>query len=268
MSKFKKITLSFLVLLSVAALALRFSNTLTTSIFNVKEKAGIRVLSVPQGAQVFINDVDAGKTPYEDQELTTEEYSVKIQVDNNTWQGKIKLLPGTLTVINRELTNDSSSSAGEVLTLEKGSGVTIVSNPTDAIIEIDGKEYGRTPKSIDISIGEHTFAIKKGNYLNRSIRATVPENYNLVLNVDLALSEADLTNISTPPITETPKVIIKNTPTGFLRIREKPSITSKEIGKVLPGDELVLVEEMEGWDKIRMSSGIEGYVSSTYVGKK
>lgn len=268
MSTFKKALIFGLVLVSLLIITLQFSNKIASSVFKTREKAGLRVLSVPIGANVYVNGDSVGKTPYEDQDLTTQEYALKIETDSSSWEGKIKLIPGVLTVLNRELTPDSSSSAGEVLTLEKGKGVTIISNPSGALVEINGKQYGNTPISVDIAPGEHTFAIKKPSYLNRSIRATVPDGYNLVINADLALSEADLTKLTAPVITETPKVLVKNTPTGFLRVREKASVTSPELAKVSPGDELVLLEELSDWVRIRLSNGTEGYVSSTYVEKK
>src|SRR5690606_10473509 len=106
--------------------------------------------------------------------------------------------------------------------------------PADADIEVDGKFYGKTPTTVDVEPGEHSFALSKQGFLKRSIRAYVPEKYNLTVSVDLALSEADLTNITAPPITETPKVKVKSTPTGFLRVRDKPSTSGKEIGRVSP----------------------------------
>ncbi len=257
-----------LVLVSLLIITLRFSNQIASSVFKTREKAGLRVLSVPIGAKVSVNGESVGKTPYEDQDLTTQEYSLKIETENSAWEGKIKLIPGVLTVLNRELTPDSSSSAGEVLTLEQGKGVTIISNPSGATVEINGKQHGNTPVSVDMEPGEYTFAVKKPSYLNRSIRASIPEGYNLVLNVDLALSEADLTQLSAPVISETPKVVVKDTPTGFLRVREKAAVTSQELAKVAPGDELVLLEELDEWVRIRLSNGTEGYVSSTYVEKK
>lgn len=268
MPSFKKTLMLVLVLISVAALTYKYSNILSASLFQTKQKAGIRMSSVPTGAQVFINNQVVGKTPYEDQDLMSEEYAIRLQSEQSVWQGKVRLIGETLTVINRDLSQESSSSAGETLTLEKGKGVTVISNPSDANIEIDGKDYGKTPRSADVSPGEHTFTIKKESYINRSIRATVPESYTLVIDVDLALSEADLTKITAPVLTETLKVVVKNTPTNFLRVREKPSLSSKEIVKLKPGDELILLEEMKGWNKIRLSNGEEGYVSSDYTEKK
>lgn len=273
MATFKKSGLFLLIILSIVVLALRLTNQFGTSIFKAGEKAGIRILSTPTGAAVYLDDKLMGKTPYEDQSLVAKEYKLKITTEATgsaevAWQGKVKISGGTLAVVNRDLAKDVPSAAGEILTLDKGKGVTVLSTPTGASVEIDGKDYGVTPVLVDVKAGEHTFTMKHNSYLNRSIRAAVPDNFNLIMSVDLALSEADLTNIATLPMTQTPKVVVKATPTGFLRVREKASITSKEVGRVSPGDELILLEEGNGWDKVRLPNGTEGFVSTTYVQKK
>lgn len=244
----------------------RFSSQFK-DVLGVSDKAGLRVLATPQ-AQVFIDGSEVGNTPFEDTNLSKKEYEVKVLSGEMVWQAKVRLSAGTLTIINRELAKDTTSSAGETLTLEKGKGVTVISSPDGADIEIDGKVYGKTPTKVDIEPGEHTFNISKGNFLKRSINASVPQNYNLILNVDLALSEADLTNINTPVITQTPMVVVKSTPTGFLRVREKASTSSKEVSQVKPGDELVLLEELPSWNRVRLPDGTEGYVSTSYIEKK
>lgn len=268
MKAIKKTILLILVLISLAVLTLRFSNQFASSIFNIKEKAGLRISSTPNGANVYLSGKKVGKTPFEDQNLLSEEYDVKIQLGEEFWQGKVALTPGTLTIVNRELSSDATSSAGEILTLEKGRGATIVSAPSGADVEIDGKSYGQTPVSLKIAEGEHTFNLKKGGYLVRSVVANAPKDFNLIISADLKLSDADLTEITAPVITETPKVLVLSTPTGFLRVREKADVNSKEIAKVTPGNELILLEELDGWDRIRLDSGTEGFVSKSYVEKK
>jgi hypothetical protein len=264
----KKIILLILVFISLVILIARFSATPLSVILGVKERAGIRVLSKPEGALVYINDAYAGKTPYEDSNLEVLEYKISIQSDNGNWDGRVKLKTGTLTVINRELSPDQATSSGEILTLEKGQGVTVISSPSEADIEVDGKIYGKTPTLVNITSGEHTFVLSRANYLKRSIKAVVPEDFNLTLNVDLSLSEADLTNIPTEPQTQTTILIVKATPTGFLRVREKPTINSAEVVRLKPKDEVSLIEDLGDWYRIRLQNGKEGYVSAAYVDKK
>lgn len=264
----KKILLLILIFICLVILAFRFTNLSLNALLGVKEKAGIRVLSSPPGAQVLINGKVVGETPFEDSELTELSYEIKLVSERGSWQGKVRLNPGTLTVINRDLSPDSATSSGEILSLEKGHGATIVSFPSEAEVEIDAVAFGKTPTLVSIDPGEHTFVLKKTNFLPRSIKAAIPSGFNLTLSVDLALSEADLTTVSTPAITETPKLVVKNTPTGFLRVRDKPSLAGKEIAQVKPGAELVLLEELQGWDRVRLEDGKEGYVSVSYVEKK
>lgn len=263
----KKVIIWVLILLSFIALVLRFSDKITEIVLGVRRNSGLSILSEPQDATVYLNGKEVGKTPYEDKNLDTKDYTIRLDKEGASWQGKVGLTPGTVSVINRSLAYDLASSAGEILTLDRGKGLTVISNPTEADIEIDGKSYGKTPVTIDIAGGEHTILVSRANYLKRSIRANLPVNYNLVVSVDLALSEADLTTIATPVVTQTPEVLVKDTPTGFLRVRDRASLNGKEITQVKPGDKLVLLEEQGAWDRIRLSDGTEGYVSSSYVEK-
>lgn len=234
----------------------------------IKPKSGISITSIPDEATVFLDEKEVGKTPFEDKDLDVKEYTVKLEKDRASWQGRVKLIAQTLTIVNRDLAEDQASSSGEILTLDRGRGITIVSNPSDSGVEIDGNFFGKTPISINLTPGEHTILVSHPNYFKRSFMANLPENFNLTVSVDLALSEADLTTISAPVITQTPEVIVKDTPTGFLRVRDKASLSGKEIAQVKPGDKLILLEELTNWDRVRLSDGTEGFVSSTYVEKK
>ncbi|MDD5147588.1 MAG: PEGA domain-containing protein [Candidatus Daviesbacteria bacterium] len=264
----KKFLVWFLILLSLIALLLRFSNQLAEIFFGVKQTSGISILSDPTEATVFLDGKEVGKTPFDSKDLDVKEYLIRLEKNRAFWQGKVKLNAGTVVVITRDIASDSASSAGEILTLDRGKGVTIISNPSDAGVEIDGRIIGKTPITADVNTGEHTILVSHTNYLNRSIKIDLPVNFNLTVSVDLALSEADLEAIETPAITQTPEVIVKQTPTGFLRVRDKASLSGKEIAQVKPGDSLVLLEELEGWDRVRLSNGTEGFVSSSYVEKK
>lgn len=263
----KKTIILLLSLISILVLVVRFSPNILDMVFGIKPKSGLSILSQPAEATVFIDGTEVGKTPYENKDLTVKQYLIKLEKDNRVWQGRVNLNSGTLTVINRDLAKEIASSSGEILSLEKGRGITIVSNPHDAEVEIDGNYFGRTPLTVNINSGVHTIVVSHLNFLKRSIRAVLPENYNLVVSVDLALSEADLTAVATPVINQTQEVGVKDTPTGFLRVRDKPSLNGKEIGRVKPKDSLILLEEEGEWMKIRTGEGLEGYVASSYVEK-
>lgn len=264
----KRAILWILILISILVLFIRYSSLIAEMVLGIKQRSGISILSTPDSATVFVDEKEVGKTPYEDKNLDVKEYKIKLEKDSASWQGKVKLTPKTLTIINRDLAKEQASSAGEILTLDKGRGATIISNPSDAEVEVDGKSFGKTPINIDLNPGEHTIILSHTNYLKRSIRANLPQDYKLIVSVDLGLSEADLTTVSAPVITQTPEVVVKETPTGFLRVRDKASLSGKEIAQVKPGDTLILLEELSNWMRVRLSDGSEGFVSSTYVSKK
>lgn len=264
----KKAAYLILIFISVLVLLVRFLVNPLTSYLGFGQRAGIKITSIPQ-AKVFLDDKEAGTTPYQNETLKPKEYLVRLSSPDGLWQGKVSVKGGTLAVVNRELSSQTASSSGEVLTLTSGKGAVVVSNPSQAALQVDGKNYGKTPLSIsDLASGEHTFLLSHDNYLKRSIRAFIPANLVLNLVVDLAIAEADLTVVAVNPQVNPNQVVVKDTPTGFLRIREQPSIASAEVGRISPGDKLILLEEVSGWDKVRLPDGRQGYVSSSYVKKQ
>ena len=116
---------------------MRYSSLLLESVFGIREQTGISVLSRPEGATVYLDDTEVGKTPYEDKNLQPKVYSVKIEKDQLKWAGKVKLTAATMSIVNRDLAQDQVSSSGEILTLEKGRGMTVISNPSQGEIEIE-----------------------------------------------------------------------------------------------------------------------------------
>lgn len=270
----KKAIYLVFIAVSFVALFLRFGLGFVLESVGFNTKAGVRITSIPEAA-VFLDGVEVGQTPYQNENLKVGEYKVELKVGESTllngaWQGMVRLNPGTLSVVNRELSASIASSSGEILTLNQGKGVILTSSPNEADVEIDGKFYGRTPLvATDLGPGEHTFLLSHQGYLKRSIRASTPAQMGLAIAVDLAISEADLGNVgaysNTTPL---PKVVVKQTPTGFLRVRDKPSTSGKEIDRLSPGEEVVLLEELGGWMRLKLKDGTEGYVSASYVQKQ
>jgi hypothetical protein len=55
---------------------------------------------------------------------------------------------------------------------------------------------------------------------------------------------------------------IKNTSTGWLRVRQAPG--GAEVGKVYPGESYVVLDTSAGWLQILLEDGT-GWVSGTYT---
>lgn len=271
----RKLIIFFLVFLSILVLGIRFGYQPLEKIFNLAPRSGLRVESNPK-LKVFLADKEVGVTPFQNENLPSGEYLISLTKEEQSatgsaslWQGYVKLNPGTLSVVNREIAQTPAVSSGEVITLEKGQGATIISNPSGAEVFVDGISRGRSPLVIsDTTSGEHQFLLSKDSFLKRTIRATLVEGFNLTLNVDLAISEAELTKLPTVPISSPPQIVIKSTPTGFLRVRNAPSLSGQEIAQVKPGESFALVEEQADWYKIKLSDGKDGYISSQFAEKK
>ncbi len=270
----KKVLLIILVFVSLISILFQFGRAPLQKLIGSHSRSGLQIDSNVK-AKVFIGGQEVGETPFTDSNLQEGELLIglePVQESSTTaklWQGYIRLNPGTLTVINRNLEASAQASSGEVITLETGKGVTVISTPPEAQVEVDGAVVGRTPITLsDLSSGDHQFILSKENFVKRSIRAKVVEGFNLILTVDLAIAEADLTKLPTVPISATAQVVVKNTPTGFLRVRSTASANGQEIGQLKPGDVVVMLEEIPNWYRVRLSDGKEGFISASYAQKK
>lgn len=270
----KKVVLIVLVFISLISILIQFGSKPLGQVLGAYSRAGLQIDSNIK-TKVLINDQEMGETPFMNSEMKEGEVLVTLQpeevgtVSATPWKGYVKLNPGTLTVVNRNIESSAQASSGEVITLEKGKGVTVVSTPSEAEVTVDGIVMGRTPITLsDLTAGDHQFILNKENFIKRSIRAKLVDGYNLVLTVDLAIAEADLTKLPTVPISSTAQVVVKNTPTGFLRVRSTASSNGQEVGQVKPGDVLTMLEEIPGWYRVRLNDGKEGYISSAYAQKK
>lgn len=262
----KKILFNCLVFLSLLAIGLRFGLKPVYSVLGYQDRAGLKITSNPS-AKIVLNGNQVGKTPFEDDNLTSGNYHLKLDADTTSWEGDVSLNKGTLTVVNREL-DSSITPAGEILTLVSGSGALVTSSPQSAELLIDGKDMGITPLSLsELNPGEHEFTLTSDHYSKRGIKAKVPDNMKLWLDMDLSLIQVSTEGLAALPEASA-TAVVKNTPNGFLRVRDQPSLSGAEIGRVNEGDSLVILETQAGWVKVQLSNGSSGYVSSDYLQKQ
>lgn len=327
---------------------------------------------------VLLDNIAVGVTPIGNFKTTAGEKTLVLSDDRNTYQAKVTLGNGTLTVVNWGLGPNSNFSEGEVLWFEKSQNrgsapLLVISDPDGAEVRLDDVLIGSTPLvNEDLAVGEHTLKISRENFKERTILINLQEGYKLNVKVKLFLlpflgkdasrleSPGDprfvLAGFSSdnPLLTADPiswakgltfywnlgkeatisgssydylldfrgqlydtagvkiaassevesklekvkvaylgksgagiseeaqkaladfagkvflavrKVEVTSTPTGWLRVREKPSLAAKEIGRVNARDQLELVSESGDWYQIRMSNGTVGYISAAYARK-
>ncbi len=259
----------------------------------------LRVDATPS-VSVFLDNKHIGRTPLREK-VAAGEYTIRLVADSTTdtvapWQAKISVGANLLTFVNAVLSDSELSSAVDVLWLEKSvvgkPELSVVTNPDGASVVLDDVTKGITPLTIsDMTAGDHTLTVTSPGFLTRTMKVKLTTGYKLIASMKLALSAAggqpvestDTASASatttssltpTPGSTATssatpqkPYVTIKETPTGFLRVRLEPSTSSTEAARVNPGEKYHMFNSQSGWYQISYDGTNKGWISSQYADK-
>lgn len=255
-------------------------------------KGALQVTASPKSA-VFLNGKLIGETPLckcEGQDmLGVGNYTVRLVPKENDFpphEEHIKIGLSVLTVVDRIFGNGGLGE-GKVITLDALTNPTavelsIASFPEDITVYADNNEIGKTPLKITtLTASDHELRLVKEGYREKKIRIKLVAGYRVTLVATLGI----LLNLESDGSTATPsasvqqiasmsaiptavKIVILNTPTGFLRVRDSGSLSGKEIGRVNPGEVYDVVEEKVGWYSITMKDGKTGWISNQYAKKQ
>lgn len=273
-----KRTFAFLMLAILTVIAFGITVFLFTQ--NI-QKGALQVTSIPN-SKVYLDGKLIGTTPLCkcDEKNTIREggYTIKlvpIQGDFSAFEQKINIHPNVLTVVDRSFAKDLGSSAS-IITLSKlndknSISLQVTSFPLEAKVFVDSNFVGDSPLSLDtITESDHELRISKLGYDDKKILAKAAKGYRLEVQVFLAANPQE-ENIATPSasiVPNSPRVLILQTPTGFLRVRNFASLSGNQIGQVLPGETYDLLDEQSGWYKIKLTDGTLGWISSQYAEKQ
>lgn len=198
----RKVVIFFLIIFNLALLYVAYQ--LLTPLIS-SGNAALIIDTSDVHAVVTLNGKVVGSTPYKTDKLRAGQYSVKLTADieapatgsaspsakpkvyKASWENTIKLNTGIWTTINRSFGPGDIFSAGEVLTLEKGSGVSIITNPEESEISIDNKSIGKSPVSTEAQ-GTHVIKISKDGYFGRELTVNIPADYRLTISANLAVN--------------------------------------------------------------------------------
>ena len=248
-------------------------------------KGALQVTSVPQ-SKVYLDSKLLGTTPLcaceLAQMLSVGDYAIKlVPTDGNfrPFEEKITINKTTLTVVDRTF-SDNGESDGSIISLsslnnKKDIEILVVSLPDIANVFLDSNPVGITPLLLkQVSESDHDLRVTRDGYKEKSIKIKTALGFKLSalvflgVKVDLSASPVASSEALPSPTITVSKVLILNTPTGFLRVREDSSINSLEIARVLPGENYELVSEKEGWFEIKLKDGQKGWISSSYAVKQ
>jgi hypothetical protein len=178
----------------------------------------------------------------------------------------------------------------------KQSELSVTTNPDGASVLVDDITKGVTPISIsDITPGNHTVTVTSVGFLTRTLKILTTPGYRLITTMKLGLSSdaqipvasptSTLVATSSGKLTPTPKVattsaqpdpakpflVVKDTPTGFLRVRMEPGTSATESARINPGDKFTILDTKvvsdTNWYQIRYDAVNTGWVSGQYVDK-
>ncbi|MBI4037697.1 PEGA domain-containing protein [Candidatus Curtissbacteria bacterium] len=236
------------------------------SLLGSQNPSALQVKSTPEAA-VFLDDKHIGKTPFYSDQLKAGTHSLKIVASDSSYSEEIGLIPGTLTVVNRELSSNFMAASGETLWLEPSSrGIFINSNPNEASVEVDGQKKGKTPYlSEEIEVGDHKIHISREGYITREFTVKTSGGSRLTADVTLA-SELAKNPKAVPSPLPTVQLEILKTPQGFLKVRKEASLSAPEVGRVNSGQKYELIQETKDWYKINFD-GKQGWISAQYAKK-
>ncbi len=247
-------------------------------------KGALQVTSTPQ-SKVYLSGKLLGTTPLcacdLAQMLSVGEYAVKlVPLDGNfrPFEEKITINKSTLTAVDRVFA-DGGSSDGSIISLspignKEDIEVLVVSMPDQANVFLDSNSVGVTPLLLkQVSESDHDLRLTKDGYKDKSIKIKTALGFRLnslvFLGVSTDLSSSEASTSASPIVSPTPaSVLILNTPTGFLRVRESNSISSIEITQVKPGESYELIEEKDNWFKVKLANGASGWISASYAVKE
>lgn len=246
------------------------------------QSARISIDSNP-AALVYINNEEVGVTPL-DKNLKAGEVTIKLVPQDQTpltpYEVNVTLVSGVKTIIKRSLGQTLDQSSGVIISFEKqneaSAAISVVSSPDGAQVKLDGQSRGVAPIKIsDASSGIHQLTVSANGYDEQDMQIQTLNGYRLTAIVTLAsnggATSPDINQaIQTPEPSATPAgktVEILTTPTGFLRVRREPSVSSDEIGQAKPGVNYTYLDEdsKTGWFKIQLDDKTSGWVSGDYA---
>lgn len=248
-----------------------------------KGKGALQVTSTPV-AKVYLNGKLLGQTPLCECELKdmlqVGDYALKIvpnQASFEPFEQKITIAPKVLTVVDQSFAQQGLSS-GSVINLTplsdpKNSQISIVSFPDGAQVYLDDNLEGQTPLLLqNITNSDHELKLSKNGYKDKIVRIKTTLGYKLealiFLGINPDVAAATVSSASSSAQLPVAKVLILQTPTGFLRVRDQASLGGNEVGQVKPGETYPLLNEQTDWFQIKLSSTQSGWISSQYAQKQ
>lgn len=250
----------------------------------------LKIISEPSGATVYVDGAEIGQTPFSSSSITTGDYEIKIALagyetqtarvsiqKGYTLNGSIKMFPYPVspsvkafegspnlydgTLDNDDVTSDTQAWVKGLLYWNQSRGINIdgvglnKERVFDYYIDYKGNIFNSEGTILETADTlESLKDAKRGLYLGRSSDGT-----GLTKEAKDAMEALSKIGLSSGSAT------VKDTGTGWLRVRDMAGLNGTEIARVTSGTKYQVLEKGTGWIKIKVSDTVEGWVSADYV---
>lgn len=165
--------------------------------------------------------------------------------------------------VTKEHQASSSAVLGTVSEDSKTGEKATIFVPKDSIVSVHSNPSLNSPVLMDLTSSTEALAI---NQKETWVKVRIGQTEGWV-DIDF-IEKKDFPSDALPKpqggISETQGfVTVKDTPTGFLRVRD--SIWGTEITKVSPGEEFTKLGEKSGWLQIMLEDGTKGWITKEYA---
>ena len=160
---------------------------------------------------------------------------------------------------------------------DKKTSLLVNTTPDKTTIKIDGEVKGLSPLKVNsLNEGDRQLTVSFPGYKDINVFMKAINGYQLVVNAKLAEEKNNVDQIietqkeatsSGLSMDQGKKVKIKETETGWLKVRASNSSSSKEVARIKPGDDYPLLDEKNDWYKIDLGSSGSGWISASYAEK-
>jgi hypothetical protein len=214
-------------------------NSLTAKLMEMT--GSIIINSKPSNAVVIVNGKKIGNTPANITDLAAGKYQLEVMMDcYETWSDSVNIDPGKESTVTAELQIKAGS-------------ISINSEPSTAIILIDNKEVGATPKIVtDLSYEEHLLEVRMDGYEAWSESFNMEPGIELSVVAELQMIEGSVSITSEP---SNAMILIDG---------KKSGVTPTTLTGMLPGKHNVEIR-MEGHEAWSESVEIKSDKENTIV---
>lgn len=158
----------------------------------------ITIKSDPSGAEVYVDDEKVGTTPYLMKKIKLGQHVVELR--KTGYESTADMVTIKIGEPNTQLENVKLTA----IRVPMGS-LELSSNPTGAIITINGRQYGQTPTTLtDFGVGTYTVYFSKEGYQNLSQTVEIKDGKKETLAVTMTKTTVPQQPVPTPtPINNT-----------------------------------------------------------------